>query len=221
MRRIAALVSALILVLVVLVVAQLVLPGIAAQHIRDQLAESGRVLDVEVSAFPAIELLWHQADSVTVRMASYRSSNRHLSSLLAQSSDAGSLDASAAVLSDGLLTLHNASLHKHGSTLTGSAQLQERDLTHAIPVIQSVRPLASNGGTLTLEGTANLPLVGAITVPFVVQAEHGALFAAPDIPLVGGLTTIQLFSDPHVYIQSLGAASIPGGFQVSATGTLR
>ena len=221
MRRIAALASAVVLVLVLLVVAQLVLPGIAAQNIRDRLAGSGKVLSVEVSAFPAVELLWHHADTVTVRMASYRSSNAHLSSLLAQSSDAGTLDASAAVLSDGLLTLHDATLHKAGNALSGSARIAESDLTHAIPLIQSVRPLASNGGTLTLQGTANLPFVGAITVPFVVQAQHGALFAAPDIPLVGGLTTIRLFADPHLYVDTLSATSVAGGFRVSATGSLR
>ena len=47
------------------------LPGIAAQRLRDRLSRSGRVLEVKVEAFPAIELLWHQADRVVVRMASY------------------------------------------------------------------------------------------------------------------------------------------------------
>jgi hypothetical protein len=221
MRRIAALVAAVVLVLVLLVVAQVVLPGIAAQRIRDQLSKSGKVIDVQVSAFPAIELLWHQADSVKVRMASYQSNGAHLSRLLAQSADAGSLDASAQVMTDGLLTLRNATLSKRGNTLTGSAQVQESDLTHAIPAIQSVTPIASSGGTLTLRGTANLPFIGAITVPFVVQVARGTLLAAPDIPLVGGLATLQLFSDPHVYVQSVSAASSGGGFQVSARGTLK
>jgi hypothetical protein len=58
------------LVVVLLVVAQLVLPGIAA-------AASGSAGAVgegdlgPVSAFPAIELLWHQAGEVDVRLASY------------------------------------------------------------------------------------------------------------------------------------------------------
>jgi hypothetical protein len=221
MRRIAALVAAVVLLFVLLVVAQLVLPGIAAQRIRDQLSKSGKVIDVQVSAFPAIELLWHQADSVKVRMASYQSGSAQLSRLLGQSADAGSLDASAQVMTDGLLTLHNATFSKRGNNLSGSAQVQETDLTHAIPAIQSVTPIASSGGTLMLRGTANLPFIGAITVPFVVQVQHGALLAAPDIPLVGGLATLQLFSDPHVYVQSVSAASSAGGFQISARGTLK
>ena len=60
-------------VLLVLVVAQLVLPGVAEQELRDQLSQSGTVLEVKVSAFPAVKLLWHHADSVVVRMARYRS----------------------------------------------------------------------------------------------------------------------------------------------------
>ncbi|MFZ0377875.1 MAG: hypothetical protein WAL38_08625, partial [Solirubrobacteraceae bacterium] len=59
------------LVLLVLVVAQLVLPGIAADRLRDQLARSGTVISVKVSAFPAIELLWGDADSVVVRLGRY------------------------------------------------------------------------------------------------------------------------------------------------------
>src|SRR5436305_15339365 len=117
MRRIAALASAVVLLLVLLVVAQLVLPGIAAQRLRDRLGKNGTVISVHVSAFPAIELLWHQADSITVRMASYHSSTGRLSSLLAQSSDVDTLNASTNVMHTGLLTLHNATLHKRGDAL--------------------------------------------------------------------------------------------------------
>lgn len=62
MRRLAVLgVVALVVAVVVLGVAQLVLPGIAAQRIRSQLDRYGHVRSVSVSAFPAIELLWHRA----------------------------------------------------------------------------------------------------------------------------------------------------------------
>ena len=94
MRRIVALATAGV-VLLLLVIAQLVLPGIAEQRIRDKLKKSGQVISVHVSAFPAIELLWHDADKVEVKMASYRSSSTHLGSLLGQSSGFGTLDASA------------------------------------------------------------------------------------------------------------------------------
>ena len=88
MRRLAAF-GGLAAVLVLFGLAQLILPGIAEQRLRDQLGPHGTVLRVEVHAFPAIELLWHQADRVVIRMASYRSSGAELSSsLLGQVTDA-------------------------------------------------------------------------------------------------------------------------------------
>src|ERR1700742_397117 len=127
MRRLAAL-AVTGLVVVALVVAQLVLPGIAAQRLRDQLSRSGRVLTVQVSAFPAIELLWHHAGSVTIRMASYRATPANLPDKLAQSGDVGTLRASVQVFRDGLLTLHDAGLVKQGNRLSGSAVVAESDL---------------------------------------------------------------------------------------------
>jgi len=73
MRRLIALAIVLGVIVLLLIVAQLVLPGIAAHRLRDRLSKSGQVIDIQVSAFPAIELLWHQADRVVVRLKSYRS----------------------------------------------------------------------------------------------------------------------------------------------------
>jgi hypothetical protein len=218
MRRLAALATAGVVILL-LVVAQLVLPGIAAQRIRDQLSKSGRVLEVSVSAFPAIELLWHQADKVVVRMANYRSGSGKLASLLDQSADVGTLDASAAELTTGLLTVRNATLHKRGNVLTGSAGVTESDLRSAVPFLQSVTPVASSNGQLTLQGTATVLGVTA-TVPATVAAENGALLVRPDIPF-GGALTVTIFKDPHIDVQSLSATPTATGFSVSARGRLR
>src|SRR5437588_12775374 len=103
MRRISFwLIACLLVLLLLAAVAQLILPGIAAQQIRDRLARSGRVLEVSVDAFPAIELLWHRADTVHIRMASYRSSTSSLSRNVAEVANAGRLDASAQLLTSGL-----------------------------------------------------------------------------------------------------------------------
>jgi hypothetical protein len=218
MRRIAALAIAGVVILL-LVIAQLVLPGIAAQRIRDRLAKSGTVLDVQVSAFPAIELLWQHADKVVVRMSQYQSGSGKLGSLLDQSASVDSLDASAAVLRSGLLTVRNATLHKRGHVLTASADVNESDLRTAVPFLQSVTPVASSSGQLTLQGTGTFLGVTA-TVPATVAARDGALLVAPDVPF-GGLATITLFKDPHVDVQSLSATATTGGFSVSARGRLR
>ena len=216
MRRILAGLTTVGVVVVLLVIAQLVLPEIAATHIRDQLSKSGKVIEVDVSAFPAIELLWHQADTVTVRMANYHSTTGGVSSLLDESSDAGTLNASAQVLTDGLLTLRNATLEKRGNTLTGTAEVKESDLRTAVPLLQSVTPIASSGGQLVLQGTAL-----GFSVDATVQAQAGKLLVTPNLPFgVGGLATLTVFSDPHVAVDSISATRAPGGFAVSTHGHL-
>ncbi len=218
MRRTAALLTVAV-VLVPLSVAQLVLPGIAARSLRDRLSRSGRVLEVRVDAFPAIELLWHQADRVVIRMRRYRSNPGHLSGMLSQARNLGSLDASAGEVDLGLLTLRDATLRKRGDQLTGSARVTEEDLRAALPVLDSVQPIASSSGQLTLRGTATLLGVTA-TVDATVRSQDGQLVVQPDVPF-GGLATVTLFSNPRLAVESVAAAPLPGGFSVSATGRLR
>ncbi len=218
MRRIAVLVL-IGVVLLVLVVGQLVLPGIAEQRLRDRLSHNGTVLSVKVSAFPAITLLWHHADKVVIRMASYQSGSGSLGGQLDEASDVGTLEASTQVFRSGLLTLRNASLHKRGDQLTGSATVTEQDLRTAVPFIDNVQPVASSGdGTLTLRGSATLLGVTA-TVDATVAAQNGKLVVAPNIPF-GGLATLTLFDDPHLAIENVSASPAASGFTVSATGRL-
>lgn len=218
MRRIAVLTAAG-LVLLVLIVAQLLLPGIAAQELHDDLAQSGTVLEVNVSAFPAIKLIWHKADSVLVRMGRYRSGAGNLGDTLGRAVDAGSLDASVQELEVGPLTLRNATLRKRGSELTGSASVTEADLRSAVFVLDNVEPVASGNGQLTLRGTASFLGLNA-TVDATVAAKDGALVVAPNVPL-GGIAAITLFDNPHVDVQSVSAVNVPGGFRVSARATVR
>lgn len=219
-RRVGFLLAvALLVVVVLLAVAQLVLPGIAAQRLRDRLARSGTVQRVEVSAFPAIELLWHHADRVVVRMTTYRSDPPAFSRTLSGIGDTGSLDASAGTLYTGLLTLRDAKLTKRGNQLSAGATITESDLRSSIPVLDSVQPVSSSGGQLTLQGTATVLGVTA-TVDVTVGPHDGDLVAAPDIPF-GGLATITLFSNPQIAVQGVSATTAPGGFALRAQATLR
>ena len=219
MRRTALIAAgALVVVVLLLAIAQLVLPGIAAQSIRDRLSRSGRVLDVQVSAFPAIELLWHHADRVVVRMASYHSNAATLSSNLGQVGDVGTLDASANLFTTGLLTVRNATLGKRGNELTAAATVTEADLRSSLPVLDSVQPVASSNGEITLQGTGTVLGVTA-TVDATVRPENGALVVSPDAPF-GGLATITVFSHPGIAVQRVSAASAPGGFTLTAQATV-
>ena len=218
MRRISAIAAAGAIVLL-LVLAQLFLPGIAAQRLRDQLARSGQVLEVTVSAFPAIKLLWHNADHVVIRMGRYRTDPAHLGSLLNQAGDVGSLDASVGEFDSGLLTVRNATLHKRRDQLTASALVTESDLRSALPILQSVEPVASGNGELTLRGTATLLGVSA-TVDATVAAAGGGLVVQPDVPF-GALATVTVFSNPHVEVEAVSARQAPGGFVALVRARLR
>jgi hypothetical protein len=216
MRRLTALAIVLAVIVLLLVVAQLVLPGVAAQRLRDRLAKSGQVLDVHVSAFPAIELLWHQADRVVIRLKTYHSNPGPLSSLLEQSRDTGELDASASEFDTGLVNLHDAVLRKRGDALSGSATVTASDLRSALGgAIQDVQPVASGGGQLTLQGT-----VLGVTADATLRAQNGALVVQPDVPILN-FVTVTVFSNPHVEVQGVGAAEAPGGFSVSANARLK
>lgn len=220
LRRAAVLAGAtLLLVIVVLGVAQLVLPGIAAQRLRERLSRWGSVQRVAVSAFPAIELLWHHADHVVIRMRSYRTPPRTLTATLGQIADADSLEASAARLTTGLLTLRDVTLTKRGARLTATGAVTEADLRSAFPLLDSVEPVASGGGRLVLQGTASLLGVSA-TVDVTVAASHGALLAVPDVPF-GALATITLFSNPAIAVQTVAASPTSSGFALRAVARVR
>jgi hypothetical protein len=201
-------------VLVVLIVAQLVLPGIAANRVRDQLSKSGTVESVRVSAFPAIELLWGHADSVVIRMSRYRAGASEIGSRLGEAADVGKVDATVDEFDSGLVTLRRAMLRKRGSELIGTAVVTQADLRSAIPFIDNVQPVASADGQLVLRGTASILGLGA-SVNVTVAAHNGAIVVAPNVPF-GGLATLTLFNDPHVKVQSVSASPVPGGFEVLA-----
>jgi hypothetical protein len=216
-RRIAVL-SGVGVVLLVLVLAQLILPGIAEQQLRDRLSKSGQVISVQVSAFPAIELLWHHADSVHIKLASYHKSIGSLSNDLAEAGDADSLDASANVLQTGIVTLRDATLTKRGNVLTGLAHLTQSDLTSSLPFLSGVQ-VASAGGSLTFHGTATLFVLSA-PVDATLSVEQGKLVVAPDVASIG-LPTFRVFGDPRIAVQSVSATPAPDGFIVTARALLR
>ena len=119
----------------------------------------------------------------------------------------------------GPLTLRNATLRKRGSELTGAATVTQADLRSAVFFLDNVEPVASGNGRLTLRGTASFLGLNA-TVDATVAAQNGALVVAPDVPF-GGIATLTLFNDPHVQVQSVSAANVPGGFRVSAEGKVQ
>jgi len=212
-------VGAALFVLALLALAQVALPSVAADRLRTRLARSGTVERVSVRAFPAVELLWGEADRVEVRMRSYRASPAALGAALRDSVSAGRLDASTAVLSTGLLTLRDARLHVQDRVLSGEALVTDADLRDAVPPPLAVRPIASGDGQLELEGTASL--FGArVSARFRLLAVEGRLVVAPEGVPFAGLATLTVFADPRLRMDGVGARTAPGGFALTARGHL-
>jgi hypothetical protein len=205
--------------ILLIVAAQVALPRIAEHRLRDRLERSGTVERVEISAFPAVKLLWHRADDVTVRMGRLRTGSGNFADLLASTGDTDDLDASAEEQRILTLRLHDSRLRKRGDELTLSSTVDDADLQAALPPGFDVRPVASGNGALVFEGSADL-LGQRFQGQAVVAARDGKLILAPDLPF-GGFFTVTLFTDPRIEVLSVGAQQRAGGFTVVARVRLR
>jgi hypothetical protein len=222
MRR-GLLVAAAVLV-AVLVVAQLALPGLAARRLRSDLEEHGHRVHVDVSAFPAIKLLWGKADRVTATVGDYTSggpgSGSSLADSLARTDGTDELDVRVAVLDVLLLRMHDVRLRKRGDVLTGRVKVEREDVNAALPPRLHVAGRALGGDALALSGSTSV--FGArVRGRARVLLDKGRIIIRPEgIPLAS-LVSFPIFSDPRVAVDALGAQRAPGGFVLSARGHLR
>jgi hypothetical protein len=210
-------------VLLVLVLAQLLLPGIVAGRIASRLRRYGTVQSVHVSAWPAVKLLWGQADSVDVRAGSLAiGSASRAAGLLAEAHGAQSMQLSAASVRLGRVQMSDASLRKQGSALTAQALISAAAVTAALPPGVTLKLLGSSGGSVRVLAGGGLFGAG-ISVEALAAPSAGALVAHPVGLLLEGFR-LTLFSDPHVQVQGVGAEpapGVPGAYRVMLAGSLR
>jgi hypothetical protein len=219
LRRL-TLIGAITLVVVVLFgLTELLLPPLATHVARDRLSKYGPVESLSVSAFPAVELIWGDVDSMTVKMGSYRATGSKLSTALGQSEQVGNINATIGTLHSGLVTMQNVTASKHGKTFTVSGDLTESDIKSAVPLLTSVRALGESNGALNLAATGSA---------FGIQASVDvSLFASGGVVevqaqgLLSSFVHLTLFSNPRLYITSLSGHATSDGLSVTATGQLR
>jgi DUF2993 family protein len=219
MRLLLALVGGLALLFVL---AQVLLPRIAASRISSRVGRYGKVRSVSVSAWPALELLWDHADSVRVSANNLALSTAQLGSLLWEARGVSSLQVSADRVQLGTLTVGEASLSKHGSSLDAQAVVSEADIKAALPPGFGVRLLRSVGGEVEVQASGGLFGVGA-SVNAVAGASEGKLVAHPLGFLIEGLR-LTLFADPHVYVEGVGASVAteqPRSYRLTMSARLR
>jgi hypothetical protein len=190
--------------LALLVLAQVLLPRIAASRIRSRVGRYGDVESASVSAWPALELLWGDAGSVRVKAKSLSLSPTQVGGLLREARGAASMEVSAERVQLGTLRLSDATMHKHGSALAGKALVSDADVKAALPAGFDVRLLRSEAGEVEVEATGGLFGLDA-SVKAVAGASEGKLVAHPLGFLLERLQ-LTLFSNPNVYVEGVGAS---------------
>lgn len=205
-----------------LVLAQLLLPRIAASVVSSRVGHYGKVESASVEAWPAVKLLWGSVDSVHVRAESLALSPEQAAKLLWEARGTASVDISAQHVRVGSLQLSDATLRKRGSALTAQASASDADVRAALPNGLEVQLLRSEGGQVEVQASGALFGVGA-SVKAVGLASQGKLVAHPLGFPVGGFH-LTVFTDPHVYVEGVGASVLtrqPLSYRLSMTARLR
>jgi hypothetical protein len=193
-------------IVAVLGLAQLLLPGLAAQRVRDELGRYGVVRSATVSALPAIELLWGHAQSANVDAGGLTMSASQLSSLLWKARGVQRLDLRAASLRVGPLTLRHVTSAKRGDVLYATGSLAEAALRAAIPGSTGVQLLESTPDGVLLRVSGTLFGVGG-SVDVLLSTLQGRLVAQPQGIPFAGLLRLTVLSAPHLYVQTFALAS--------------
>jgi hypothetical protein len=209
-------------VLLLLAVAQLLLPRIAASRISSRVGRYGQVQSVSVGAWPALKLLWGSVDSVRVRAGRLSLAPAQAAKLLWEARGAASVDISAQSVLVGPLRLQGARLRKRGGSLSAEGRVSEADARAALPPGWDVTLLASEAGEVKVRASGGLFGVGA-SVDAVALASDGKLVAHPVGALLAGFQ-LTLFSDRHVYVEGVGASrdgAQPASYRLSMRASLR
>lgn len=213
-------------VVVLLGLAQLLLPRLAAHLVRGELARYGTVHNVSVSAFPAIELAWGHAQSVSISVGDVRMSQQEANTLLGKARGVERIDVHADSLRVGSLTLDDADWRKRGDSTHIEGLLSEATMRALLPGSSGFELLASKSGTATMRVKGNL--FGVSTALDVqLSAVDGKLVAQPQNSLFGGLVKVTLLSEPHLDVRSIALTAAPSTqtadptYRVSVTARLR
>ncbi len=214
------------IVLLLLAATQAILPSMASNRLQDRLEKDGKVTDVQVSAFPAVKLLWGKADDVQVRMDSFTPSagggdsagGGGLGAALERTQATDKIDVLVRSLNTGPVTLRDARLTKDGDTLRAEATVSDAQLRAAMPPGIDVRPVATPGGQLVFDGGVSA-LGFEARAQARLLADDGKLVIRPEGGPMAAVATIPVFSDPQLQIQAISALERPGGFMVRAEAT--
>lgn len=195
-------------VAIVVALAQLFGPSIAASVVKGKVGRYGTVKSVTVKAWPALQLLWHHADEVNVNAEGLTFSSGQTVALLKEGVGTDTIHARAdAVIEDGL-RLTDVRFEKYGMAMRAEGTVSEADIVKVLPSGVTVALLGSERGTIRVRVGGGLFGVG-VNVDAVVKADGGKLVVQP-VGLLSGLK-VTLFADPDVYVEGVQAQALGAG----------
>ena len=209
-------------VVVVLALAQLLLPRIAESRIRSRLDPYGQVLSVKVSAFPAIELLWGDADTVHVQAGALALSTSRATTLLHEAKGIAHVSFTASSVRLGKLRISPAALQKSGDRLTAAGLVSGADVRAALPPGVTLQLLGSENGRVMVRATGALFGFGA-SLDAVAEPSSGRLVVRPAAPMFGSVR-LTLYSDPRISVLGVSAKAVsatPPSYRVGLSALLR
>jgi hypothetical protein len=211
-------------VVLALALAQVFLPRIAASTISSRVGRYGHVQSVSVSAWPAVKLLWGQADSVKVKASEIKLTAQQAAQLVWEGRGVSNVDMTAASVRLGPLRVSDVAMRKRGDVLSAHALASAADVKAALPPGLSVALLRSERGNVEVRASGGLFGVGA-SLDAMAGPQQGRLVARPLGLLFGGFG-LTLFADRHVYVEGVGARvadASPGapGYRLQMNARLR
>jgi hypothetical protein len=193
--------------LVLLLAAQLLLPRWAEHVMRDRAARYGHVLQTHISAFPALQLLWEDAQSGSLRYASASISQQQAVSELTRARGVHDLDVTAESMQVGTLRLEGFAMHKRGDAIAVSGAVNEASLRAAAPAGLQLQEVSAEG--THIEVRAGGEFFGAsVSARALVVASQGSIVVEPE-GLIGAIAHVTLFSDPRLYVQAISLTPLP------------
>jgi hypothetical protein len=223
MRR--ALLAVAGLLVVALIAAQLLLPGVAEDNLKSDLEKQGSDVTVSVKAFPAVKLLFGRADDVTIDVANLRPDETgddgdSLSDLIAETKKTKQLDVHVKVLEDKLLRMQDVRLKKDGNKLTAVVKLLKSDVDEALPAeLRLTDTKVPNG--LAVAGSTDVFGEQIEAEAKIYADDDGSLVLEPSDDLLGDLVSVPIFEDDRVAVDSISAKNSGDGYEVTARGHLR
>jgi hypothetical protein len=220
-----ALLAVVGLLLVLLVAAQIVLPRVAAQRLRASLERDGSDVRVRVEALPAIKLLWHSADRVTVRVRYLRpggsGSHKSLPDLLADTKAVDRLDVRVGVLDARRLRVHDVGLQKNGNTLVVHVRVTAAAIDDALPPQLRIAARQVAPDRLAVSGRTSVFGRSLAGRALILIDGRGRIVLRPDGVPLASLISVPVFSDDRVAVDALTTSPAGDGFTATVRGHLR